>query len=266
MAEDAKTVAPAITPDLAATPASTDPKLFAGKYKSVEDLEKGYVELQGKLGQPSPATPEATPSTPAPAEPAKSLHVEPPPAVPTPNETKPMDIGDILNKAGVNQEDLVASWNETGKLTEDQYKKIERVGYSRQITNGYIGGLAIQGAKMVEDAVKIVGGTDQYNNLLDWAGSNLNAAQRDNLNARLGSPVHSQGAVMELIGLHNMAIGGQGVGGNQGMIDGTPMNTSAPAPTGIKEMHALSKLAQAGDAAAIAKLAKINDAQLTALL
>ena len=71
---------------------------------------------------------------------------------------------------------------------------------------------------------------------------------------------------MELIGLHNMAIGGQGVGGNQGMIDGTPMNTSAPAPTGIKEMHALSKLAQAGDAAAIAKLAKINDAQLTALL
>ena len=29
----------------------SSPELLAGKYKSVEELEKGYKELQSKLGQ-----------------------------------------------------------------------------------------------------------------------------------------------------------------------------------------------------------------------
>ena len=36
----------------------TQPKLYAGKYKSIEDLEAGYKNLEKKLGQKQPERPE----------------------------------------------------------------------------------------------------------------------------------------------------------------------------------------------------------------
>ena len=98
------------------------PVKFAGKYESVEDLEKGYAELQKKLGsQEEGDKPEVSESKEEEAAPANA------------SEIYGEYIGSRLDEAGVDYQGMNTKWQETGKLEDDDYKALEGAGFSKDM-------------------------------------------------------------------------------------------------------------------------------------
>ena len=85
-----------------------EPAKFAGKYESVEDLEKGYAELQKKLGEKNEETGEVVPE-----------EGEKPEATGTATEIYGDYIGSRLDEAEVDYQGMNTKWQETGKLDDD---------------------------------------------------------------------------------------------------------------------------------------------------
>ena len=136
-------------------------QLLAGKYKSAQDLEKAYVELQKKLGE-SKEEPEAT------AEEEEAQPEETPVA-----ET-------LLSEAS-------QQFEETGTLTEEMMSRFTDMS-SQELVETYMKMQknAPQAPEPVEltdkDVLTIkesVGGEEQYDKLMDWANSNMQQHQVD---------------------------------------------------------------------------------------
>ena len=71
---------------------------------------------------------------------------------------------------------------EKGTLTEDSYKQLAKQGLDKQLVDGYIEGqraLADNHTKSIHD---VVGGTERYGELIDWASKNLSEAEQKTFN------------------------------------------------------------------------------------
>jgi hypothetical protein len=136
-------------------------QLLAGKYKSAEELEKAYVELQKKLGEnPDEEQGEAEPSEEeAPeASPAQTLIT-----------------------------DASAEYAEKGELSDEMMSKFSEMS-SKDLVQAYMEMQAnapqAEAAEPVElsdndvNAIKnSVGGEEVYDKVIDWASNNLNETQ-----------------------------------------------------------------------------------------
>ena len=97
-----------------------EPAKFAGKYESVEELEKGYLELQKKNSSQEEPTQEVSDSTEE--------------ATPTSaSEVYGEYIGSRLDEAGVDYQGMNTKWQETGKLDDDDYTALEGAGFSKDM-------------------------------------------------------------------------------------------------------------------------------------
>ena len=137
-------------------------QLLAGKYKSAQDLEKAYDELQKKLGE-SNEEPEAT------AEEEEEAQPEETPVAET-----------LLSEAS-------QQFEETGTLTEEMMSRFTDMS-SQELVETYMKMQknAPQAPEPVEltdkDVLTIkesVGGEAQYDKLMDWANSNIQQHQVD---------------------------------------------------------------------------------------
>ena len=139
-------------------------QLLAGKYKSAQELEKAYKELESKLGQQQTETTETT------------EQVEPEP------EAKPAQLSDnatLITSAsdeyysndgklspetvekfkGMSSEDLVNAYLEVTKSPDWSAKPPEQVA---DVTDAQI-----------NEVKDFAGGNDAYKNMIQWAGQNL---------------------------------------------------------------------------------------------
>ncbi len=156
------------------------PVKFAGKYDSVQDLEKGYEELQKKLGsQEESDKPEASESKEeeAPAN-ASEIYGE--------------YIGSRLDEAGVDYQGMNTKWQETGKLDDDDYKALEGAGFSKDMVEAYLDGVQYRAEQDSQLAAKEVaaiknefGGEQVYSEMIQWAAGNLDKAEVDAFNNML---------------------------------------------------------------------------------
>ncbi len=156
------------------------PVKFAGKYDSVQDLEKGYEELQKKLGsQEESDKPEASESNEeeAPAN-ASEIYGE--------------YIGSRLDEAGVDYQGMNTKWQETGKLDDDDYKALEGAGFSKDMVEAYLDGVQYRAEQDSQLAAKEVaaiknefGGEQVYSEMIQWAAGNLDKAEVDAFNNML---------------------------------------------------------------------------------
>lgn len=219
---------PAGTPAAAATP----PKLYAGKFATIEDLEKGYVEAQkliGKRATPTEAKPAETPATPAaeatPEEKPAATEDKPAEAKPT---VKPIVIdvaavfseqtGDdpllrITKAAGLDPAAVGKQFLEKGELTPEMYaafnlvsdpamfpKGIPKAIVDQQLTNQ----LALQDAKadfqarLPRLAAEYVGGTDKLQNIMDYARQ-LPPEKVQSIDQRLNHPTTYKLALQEIV-------------------------------------------------------------------
>jgi len=156
------------------------PVKFAGKYDSVQDLEKGYEELQKKLGsQEENNKPEVSESKEE-AAPANA------------SEIYGEYIGSRLDEAGVDYQGMNTKWQETGKLDDDDYKALEGAGFSKDMVEAYLDGVQYRAEQDSQLAAKEVaaiknefGGEQVYSEMIQWAAANLDKAEVDAFNSML---------------------------------------------------------------------------------
>jgi hypothetical protein len=179
------------TPNTNPPPQPAAEKLLAGKYKTVEDLEKAYSELSTKLGSK--------------AEPVK-----------IPDQPPPADLGDdagldrFVESIGLKPDELGKSWMESGKLSDEHYAKLKAKGIPKRMADEYMEVFSETVTRRTEaqrqQAAELVGGEEQLSALLSWA-SQSKAAEKDRLNARLSNPETFRGTLLELQHEMSKALG-----------------------------------------------------------
>ena len=157
------------------------PVKFAGKYESVEELEKGYAELQKKLsGEGEGDTPEVSESKEEEAAPTNA------------SEIYGEYIGSRLDEAGVDYQGMNTKWQETGKLEDDDYTALEGAGFSKDMVEAYLDGVQYRAEQDSQLAAKEVaaiknefGGEQVYTEMITWAAANLDKGEVDAFNSML---------------------------------------------------------------------------------
>ena len=132
--------APAMAPDQEQAPEGDiqvqgEEPLLAGKYKTVDDLVKGYKELESERNRPEPE-PEAVAEEAEPAEQSDDA--------PDANSIYGEYIGSRLTEAGIDFQNMNSRWQETGQLSDDDYNELGNAGFGRDMVDAYLSGLQFQ--------------------------------------------------------------------------------------------------------------------------
>jgi len=130
--------------------------LLAGKYKDARDLEQAYVELEKKLGEKSEPVSE---------EPESKTETE----EKAPNDTEPNFL-DQLWEEGTNNKlsketfEKLSKMNpvDVAKMAMQQRSQAQQAPQSREFTD-----------KDVQQIHGLVGGEENYNNMMSWANQNV---------------------------------------------------------------------------------------------
>lgn len=189
---------------------------YAGKYASVEDLEKGYMEAQRKLTEMSQNQNVSS---------AQETGVE----IPKQPSTFGADIDQILEQAGLDGNDTAKAWTENGQLNQEHYDAFENIGFNRKVVDTFIAGQEALVRNQVETqvnmrntAVEMAGGEDALQGLYNWAQRHYPEHQQEALNVRLADPQKWEGAMKEMMFDYGNATGTTG---------STPLTQSTEAAT-----------------------------------
>jgi len=206
---------PALSPDneamLAALAGDGDDKpaeLLAGKYKSVEDLEKAYKELQTKLSRGQSTAPEAEDNDAADDETDGNDEEQDDKPAGDAREIYGDLIGGKLDEAGINFGDMNVRWQQSGTLEPGDYDQLAEAGFNRDMVDAYLSGLQYKATQDTALSVKEVasikeslGGEAEYNKMIQWAGENLSPEEVEGFNQIINS--QPMAAVkMAVTGLH----------------------------------------------------------------
>lgn len=134
---------------------SDEERMFAGKFKSVEDLEKSYLEQQKKFSKEQ-------------NEDAEPQSEDPDPQTPTVDEAK-----EVAANAGIDYSALESEYMENGTLSEDTVKSLEEAGIPKNMVDAYIAGQEAIASNTVNEMYNIVGGEETYNDMIQWAQDTL---------------------------------------------------------------------------------------------
>ena len=206
--------APALSPDneaMLASLAGEDSKegeLLAGKYKSVEDLEKAYKELQTKLSRGQSIAPEAEDNDAADDETDGNDEEQDDKPAGDAREIYGDLIGGKLDDAGIDFQDMNVRWQQSGTLESGDYDQLAEAGFNRDMVDAYLSGLQYKAAQDTALSVKEVasikeslGGEAEYNKMIQWAGANLPPEEVEGFNQIINS--QPMAAVkMAVSGLH----------------------------------------------------------------
>lgn len=185
-------------------PPEEPPKLFAGKYKTVEEMEAGYKELESKIGKP-PAPP-----------------TDPPEVVPPATEA---DAAKLAAEKGFDYEALTQEYlaNES-KLTPETMKRLADAGIPEAMVNAHIELLETKATAVRQTAYDIVGGKDTYSTMIDWASNNLSAPEIEAFNAATKSSVEQ--TMLAVRGLYAQYVSSEGEP-NANFVAGKPAGKSS---------------------------------------
>ena len=169
--------------------------LLAGKYKDAEELEKAYIELQGKLGKPKEEEPKEEPKA------EEEVKEEP-------KEEEP------------DYEFLDKLWEESKneKYSDDILDKLNDMKPAdvAQLYLNYRSGVDSEPQELTQeqatDLQKSVGGEKQYNTMLQWASNNFDEAEISRYDKVMesGDPDAAYFAVQALAAKYNDGVGVEG--------------------------------------------------------
>ena len=155
-------------------PTQSKPEGLPEKFNSVDELVKSYSELEKKLGEQSQPTEKSV-------DPVSKAELKGQPKSDLDIATKAVD------SAGLNMESLSEEYAKEGKLADASYTSLEKAGIPKDYVDRFIAGqeaIADQQSTTVKD---IVGGTQAYDNMSEWAGQNLNETEKTAYNSAVNS-------------------------------------------------------------------------------
>jgi len=156
-------------------PTQSKPEGLPEKFNSVDELVKSYSELEQKLGEQSQPTKES---------------VDPVSKAETKQEQPKSDL-DIATKAvdsaGLNMETLSEEFAKDGKLADGSYKSLEKAGIPKEYVDRFIAGQQAIADQQSATVKNLVGGTEAYDSMSDWAGQNLTETEKQAYNTAVNS-------------------------------------------------------------------------------
>ena len=155
-------------------PTQSKPEGLPEKFNSVDELVKSYSELEKKLGEQSQPTEKSV-------DPVSKVELKEQPKSDLDIATKAVD------SAGLNMESLSEEYAKDGKLADGSYKSLEKAGIPKDYVDRFIAGqqaIADQQSSTVKD---LVGGTQAYDSMSEWAGQNLSETEKTAYNSAVNS-------------------------------------------------------------------------------
>lgn len=149
-------------------PTQSKPEGLPEKFNSVEELAKSYAELEKKLGEQSQPKPRPSPSNPNP----NSLEVA----------------ENAVKDAGLDMNTLQQEYSEKGELDAKSYEALEKVGITKQYVDNYIAGQQAIANQMASEIKGTIGGDEAYNEMVQWAASNMSDSEKQAYNKAVNSP------------------------------------------------------------------------------
>ena len=196
---------------------AADDQLLAGKYKSVQDLEKGYLEAQKMLGNRSTEQ-ETTEEEPAEYSPTDYLNA----AASEYGENGALSEETMNQLTAMSSEELIAAYISTQSNQTQQAKSI-------QLNDS-----------QVQSIKQTVGGEEQYEALVGWAGENLDSSSIDAFDALVESG-NAKAIELAVAGLYSMYEAQNG-------SDGQMITGKAPASKGDRFRSQAEVVAAMSDA------------------
>ena len=171
------------------------PNWLPEKFKSAEELAKAYGELEKKMSAPQQEE-QATESVEQNA---------------TPEEVQQLD-------------KYYDEFIEKNELSEKSYEELDALGLPKDLVDGYIAGQKALADNDVSEVQKVVGGQDNYSQLLDWSSKNLSQSEKDAFNNTIdnGSTEQVKMAVQGLMGRAGMSADNP----QQDLFEGSVDNTN----------------------------------------
>lgn len=143
------------------------PEWLPEKFNSVEDMAKAYSALESKLGQSQKERAEVTEEQVA--------------------DATPSDIADALDANGLDFDAFQQEYEELGGLSEDAYAALAQAGFSEAVVDSWIEGQNALSQQVQSSMYNLVGGAEQYQELVQWAADALPADEIDAFNSTMGS-------------------------------------------------------------------------------
>ena len=144
------------------------PEWLPQKFKSPEDMAKAYSQLESKLGQGQ-------------QEQDQEEEVE------TTGEETASDVAELLDDKGLDFDVFQQEYNENGELSGDAYAALEEAGFPRSVVDTWIQGQDALASQVTGEMYNIVGGQEDYNNMVSWAADTLPESEIDAFNATMTS-------------------------------------------------------------------------------
>mgnify|MGYP005990044169 FL=1 len=143
------------------------PEWLPQKFKSPEDMAKAYSQLESKLGQGQQEQDQEE--------------------VETTGEETASDVAELLDDKGLDFDVFQQEYDENGELSNDAYAALEEAGFPRSVVDTWIQGQDALASQMTGEMYNIVGGQEDYNNMVSWAADTLPESEIDAFNATMTS-------------------------------------------------------------------------------
>jgi len=157
-------------------PTQSKPEGLPEKFNSVEELAKSYSELEKKLGEQSQPTKESV-------DPVSKAEIK--------KEEQPKSDLDIATKAvdsaGLNMDSLAEEYAKDGKLADGSYKSLEKAGIPKEYVDRFIAGQQAIADQQSASVKSMVGGTEAYDSMSEWASNNLSETEKQAYNTAVNS-------------------------------------------------------------------------------
>lgn len=131
------------------------PAWLPEKFATPEDMAKAYAEAEKKLSAPKEDD-NASNETPDPA-----------------SADADKAAAEAVSAAGLDMDALGEKIIANGELEASDYEALAKQGISKEMVSQYVAGQQALADKLVSDMHAEVGGEENFNGLLEWAGENL---------------------------------------------------------------------------------------------
>ncbi len=155
-------------------PTQSKPEGLPEKFNSVDELVKSYSELEKKLGEQSQPTEKSV-------DPVAKAELKGQPKSDLDIATKAVD------SAGLNMETLSEEFAKDGKLADGSYKSLEKAGIPKDYVDRFIAGQQAIADQQSSSVKEMVGGTQAYDTMSEWAGQNLSETEKTAYNSAVNS-------------------------------------------------------------------------------
>lgn len=96
---------------------------------------------------------------------------------------EPEKATEVLKDKGFDYSKLQDEYNQTGAISEETRAKLAEGGISGELIDNFIEGRKAVVEKELDEMSTVVGGREQMQTIIDWAGKNLTPAEAESINA-----------------------------------------------------------------------------------